>query len=162
MGFGAAAWRRGPRGAGRMDTEEECMLARCAIALALVGLIGRAAADEPTAFVCSFNVGLARVYDKGQFVAEQATPLAFGIEAIDQAAQTADLKMARGTGHLRVMRAVNAVHFLEVVTEGFLNVTTIYDKDEAKGAYPAVHSRHFGLLGQPIVSQYEGFCEAKG
>jgi len=48
------------------------------------------------------------------------------------------------------------------VTEGFLNVTTIYDKDEAKGAYPAVHSRHFGLLGQPIVSQYEGYCEAKG
>ena len=70
--------------------------------------------------------------------------------------------MARGTGRLRVMRAVNAVHFLEVVTEGFLNVTTIYDKDEAKGAYPAVHSRHFGLLGQPIVSQYEGYCEAKG
>ena len=139
------------------------MLARCAMALALVGPIGpAAAADEPTAFACTFNVGLARVYDKGQFVTEQAAPLAFGIEAIDQAAQTADLKMARGTGRLRVMCAVNAVHFLEVVTEGFLNVTTIYDKDEAKGAYPAVHSRHFGLLGQPIVSQYEGYCEAKG
>ena len=65
------------------------MLARCAMALALVGPIGpAAAADEPTAFACTFNVGLARVYDKGQFVTEQAAPLAFGIEAIDQAAQT--------------------------------------------------------------------------
>jgi hypothetical protein len=48
-----------------------------------------------------------------------------------------------------------------VVTEGSLHITTIYDKDESSGAYPAVHSRHFGLLGQPIVSQYHGFCEGK-
>ena len=41
-------------------------------------------------------------------------------------------------------------------------ITTIYDKDESKGAYPAVHSRHFGILGQPIVTQYQGFCEGKG
>jgi hypothetical protein len=62
-----------------------------------------------------------------------------------------------------VVQAVNATHFLEVATEGFLNITTIYDKDETKGgAYPAVHSRHFGIVGQPIVTQYQGFCEAKG
>jgi hypothetical protein len=60
-----------------------------------------------------------------------------------------------------VVQAVNATHFLEVVTEGFLHITTVYDKDDAKGAYPAVHSRHFGLPGQPIVTQYQGFCEAK-
>ena len=56
---------------------------------------------------------------------------------------------------------VNAMHFLEVVTEGFLNLTTVYDKDEARGAYPAVHSRHLGLFGQPLVTQYQGFCEAQ-
>jgi len=60
------------------------------------------------------------------------------------------------------VQAVNAMHFLEVVTEGFLHITTVYDKDEAKGAYPAVHSRHFGLFGQPLVTQYQGFCEATG
>ena len=68
----------------------------------------------------------------------------------------------RGTGQLRIVQAVNAMHFLEVVTEGFLHVTTVYDKDEAKGLYPAVHSRHFGLFGQPLVTQYQGFCEATG
>ena len=63
---------------------------------------------------------------------------------------------------LRIVQAVNAMHFLEVVTEGFLHITTVYDKDPAKGAYPAVHSRHFGLFGQPLVTQYQGFCEATG
>jgi len=68
----------------------------------------------------------------------------------------------RGTGHLRVVQAVNAMHFLEVVTEGFLHITTIYDKDEARGAYPAVHSRHFGLLGQPIVTHSRASARPRG
>jgi hypothetical protein len=83
------------------------------------------------------------------------------VAAIDHAAQTAELKTQRGTGQLRVVQAVNATHFLEVVTEGYLHITTIYDKDDAKGTYPAVHSRHFGVLGQPVVTQYQGFCEGK-
>ena len=95
-------------------------------------------------------------------VQEKTGPLAFGITAIDTTAQTADLKTESGMGQLRLVQAVNAMHFLEVVIEGFLHITTIYDKDEAKGAHPAVHSRHFGVLGQPIVTQYQGFCEAKG
>jgi hypothetical protein len=24
-----------------------------------------------------------------------------------------------------------------------------------------VHSRHLAILGQPVVTQYQGFCEAK-
>ena len=126
-------------------------------------MLAPAAADEPKAFACSFTVGVTHAYDKGQFTAEKASPLAFGIAAIDLNAQTADLKMEGGAGALRVVQAVNATHFLEVATEGFLNITTIYDKDDTKGgAYPAVHSRHFGIVGQPIVTQYQGFCEAKG
>jgi hypothetical protein len=57
-----------------------------------------------------------------------------------------------------VVRAINANHYLEVVNEGFLNLTTVYDKDEKTGKYPAVHSRHFGILGQPVFGQYTGFC----
>jgi hypothetical protein len=139
------------------------MIARSAVALALLAMLTRpAAADEPKAFACNFTTGVAHIYEKGAYVAEPSAPLAFGIAAIDVATQTAQLKMERGTGLLRIVQAVNAMHFLEVVTEGFLHITTIYDKDEAKGAHPAVHSRHFGLLGQPIVTQYHGFCEAKG
>jgi hypothetical protein len=139
------------------------MYARPAAALAVAVLLcgASARAQEPKAFACTFASGTSFSYEKGRFATEAASPLSFGVAAIDLAAQTAELKTARGTGHLRVAQAVSATHFLEVVTEGYLNVTTIYDKDEAKGVYPAVHSRHFGVLGQPLVTQYQGFCEAK-
>jgi hypothetical protein len=120
-----------------------------------------AAAGEPTAFLCNFSAGTAHAYDKGEFALEQAAPLTFGISAVNAAAQSADLSTGRGTAALRLVRAVNATHFLEVVTEGYLNITTVYDRDEASGKYPAVHSRHLAILGQPVVAQYQGFCEAK-
>ena len=120
------------------------------------------AAEEPKAFTCTFTTGVTHSYDKGQSVAEKTSPLTFGIAGVDAGAQTAELKMERGSGSLRVVQAVNATHFLEVAGEGFIYITTIYDKDEGKDAYPAVHSRHFAILGQPVVTQYQGFCEAKG
>jgi len=128
--------------------------------LCLLAGLPQAAAD-PTGFSCSFAAGTAHAYDKGQFVAEKPAPLSFSIGAIDGAAQSAEVRTERGTGSLRLVQAVNATHFLEVVTEGYLNVTTVYDKDEATGKYPAVHSRHLAILGQPVVTQYQGFCEAK-
>lgn len=138
------------------------MLARPAIALLLVAAVGLPVrADEPKAFECTFSSGTTQVYEKGQFANEKSAPLVFGIVSINAQAQTADLKTERGTGSLKIVHAVNATHFLEVVTEGWLHITTIFDRDDAKGAYPAVHSRHFGLFGQPIVSQYQGFCAAK-
>jgi hypothetical protein len=139
------------------------MIARPIAALALLAaLVSPCAAEEPKAFTCTFTNGITHAYDNGTFTAEKASPLTFGIAAIDPKAQTAEILTRGGTGHLRLVQAVNAMHFLEVVTEGFLHVTTIYDKEEAKGAYPAVHSRHFGLFGQPLVTQYQGFCEATG
>ena len=142
------------------------MIARPLAALALLALLlaRPAAADEPKAFACSFTAGVTHAYDKGKFTAEKA--VAAGLRHRRHRRTTPrpqSLRMERGTGPLRVVQAVNATHFLEVATEGFLNITTIYDKDETKGgAYPAVHSRHFGIVGQPIVTQYQGFCEAKG
>ena len=144
------------------------MTEREMVCLALLGLLAAlcaapaTAADEPKAFACSFTSGISNSYDKGRYVPEKASPFAFGIAGIDAAAQTAEIKTERGSGPLRVVQAVNAMHFLEAANEGFINLTTIYDKDEAKGAYPAVHSRHFAILGQPVVTQYQGFCEAKG
>ncbi|HEU0060271.1 MAG TPA: hypothetical protein VFR19_10370 [Hyphomicrobiaceae bacterium] len=119
------------------------------------------AAADPTGFTCNFASGTAHAYDKGDFIAEKPAPLTFSIGAIDGAAQSAEVRTERGTGSLHLVQAVNATHFLEVVTEGYLNITTVYDKDEATGKYPAVHSRHLGILGQPVITQYQGFCEAK-
>ena len=139
------------------------MIARLALALACVVLpcCVCAAADDPKGYVCTFTNGITNSYDKGEYVAEKAAPLSFGISGIDLKAQSAVLETNGGKGQLRIVRAVNATHFLEVAGEGYLHITTIYDKDDAKGAYPAVHSRHFGLFGQPLVTQYQGFCTAK-
>lgn len=120
------------------------------------------AQEPPKAYACTFKSGSTLAYSKSVYNAKRAKPIAFEIVAIDLDGQKAELvSEGGGKGGLRVVRAVGANHYLEVVTEGYLNITTIYSKDERRKAYPAVHSRHFGLLGEPIVAQYTGFCTAK-
>ena len=87
----------------------------------------------------------------------------FSLDKIDLEGQAAELIAGADAKPLtvRIIRAINANHFLEVVNEGFLNLTTIYDKDAKTGTYPAVHSRHLGILGQPVFGQYTGTCKDK-
>ncbi|HRK19380.1 MAG TPA: hypothetical protein PK970_10530 [Hyphomicrobiaceae bacterium] len=115
-------------------------------------------AAEPAVFRCDFEKGHVFVFDKGLFRSENVKAMAFGFKGIDRARQTAVMEQAGGEVPVKVVLAVNALHFLEVAAEGFLNVTTIYDRDEVSGSHPAVHSRHFGVLGQAVVSQYQGRC----
>jgi hypothetical protein len=138
-----------------------------ALGLVLSGVTGGAtrAADDnedvlPKKLSCSFTSGASWSYEAGNFASKPPSPLTFTIADIDLEKQQATLKAApdASPGKLSVVRAINANHFLEVVTEGFLNLTTVYDKDPSVGKYPAVHSRHFGLLGQPVFGQYTGFC----
>ena len=131
-----------------------------AAAFLVLGAGAVTAQDVPKRLTCSFTGGASWSYDAGTFTSKPPNPLSFSIEDIDLEKQSATLKTAPDAkgGKLSVVRAINANHFLEVVTEGFLNLTTVYDKDEKVGKYPAVHSRHFGLLGQPVFGQYTGFC----
>lgn len=126
--------------------------------LILVMGLSQAAANDPKTLICDFKVGSAHTYEKGGFKAEKAGAVTFRLAAIDPVRQTAEIASPRGSNGVRVVRAINALHFIEIVGEGFMNVTTVYDLDQARKAHPAVHSRHFGLLGQPIVSQYRGYC----
>lgn len=137
-------------------------LRACVAAALYLGASAHGArADDPKAFSCKFESGAAYSYANGAFAPEKIGPITFEIGNVSPEIQSADLVTPVGTRPLRVVRAINALHFLEVVGEGFLNMTTIYDKDDAKGAFPAVHSRHFGVLGQPVVGQYLGFCQGK-
>ncbi|MGE0022091.1 MAG: hypothetical protein AB7S70_00480 [Hyphomicrobium sp.] len=122
--------------------------------------LAAAADDNPKNLSCSFADGASWSYDAGAFHSKPPAPLAFTIENIDLEKQTATLKAAPGAvaGKVSVVRAINANHFLEVVNEGFLNLTTVYDKDETTGKHPAVHSRHLGIVGSPVFGQYTGFC----
>ncbi len=119
--------------------------------------------DEPKGFMCSFSTGTSSIYENGAFKVKPPVALNFEIADIDLDAQTAHLITdgQNKAGALKIVRAINANHFLEVVNEGFLNLTTVYDKDAATGRHPAVHSRHLGVLGQPVFAQYAGFCTEK-
>lgn len=120
-------------------------------------------ADNPALqhLKCTFAAGNSWSYDAGTFSSKPSTPLAFEISAINLEAQSATLIIdAKQSGVLKIVRALNANSYLEVANEGFLNLTTVYDFDPAAKSYPAVHSRHFGLMGQPVFAQYTGSCVA--
>lgn len=139
------------RGAGLLIC---CLTGAPAIAFAAEEAIGP--------FACTFNQGANWSYDAGKFQSTPPATLAFEIDQIDVDGQKARLIInGQPTGALRVIRALNANHYLEVANEGFLNLTTIYDLDPSAGTYPAVHSRHFGILGQPVFAQYAGTCVVK-
>jgi hypothetical protein len=121
------------------------------------------AQGDPKGYACSFAAGTAYSYAKGAFKTKTPEPLDFEITDIDLDRQSARLVTdgRQKPGTLKVVRAINANHFLEVVNEGFLNLTTVYDKDPATGTHPAVHSRHFGVIGEPVFAQYAGSCTEK-
>lgn len=118
-------------------------------------------AESSVQFVCTFQSGTSVSYDAGEFTPKPASSLSFTITKIDLEGQSALLTAGDGTQtvSVRIVRAVNANHFLEVVNEGFLNLTTVYDKDPKTGVHPAVHSRHLGVLGKPVFGQYTGTCK---
>jgi hypothetical protein len=128
---------------------------------AILGFNGSAwAADEaPLRLSCKFDRGQSGSYEAGAFKSQPASALSFEISDINLEVQSAKISVdGKVTGTLRVVRALNANHYLEVANEGFLNLTTVYDLDPAVKAYPAVHSRHFGLFGQALFAQYTGLC----
>jgi hypothetical protein len=136
----------------------------CLLAGLVLIPVAVAAADEvlPANYACTFEKGNSWSFDAGAFKSVTPSPLSFDIGKIDLEKQTADLSIdGKAAGTLRVVRALNANSFLEVANEGFLNLTTVYDLDAASGTYPAVHSRHFGVIGQPVFAQYAGSCKAK-
>ncbi len=128
--------------------------------IVLIALAAHAKAGTK-ALHCTFESGAAWTYAAGKFNPQKLHRLAFIISHVEMQRQTAKLITDKGEAQLKTVQAVNARHFIEVASAGFLNLTTIYDKDETTGRFPAVHSRHFGVLGQALVSQFRGSCQEK-
>ena len=131
------------------------------MAAACILLVHPARASElPSVLSCTFLEGGAWAYEQGKYAAKTANSIAFVIRDIDQTAMTARLERKDGLVVLKMVQAVDALHFIEVGVEGYLNLTTVYEK-QADGALPAVHSRHVAVLGEPLISQYRGTCTAQ-
>ena len=119
-----------------------------------------AAAELPPRLACTFQDGGAWAYEKGAFAAKPGEKLAFVVRDIDLGQMSARLERTDGLAALRMVQAVDALHFIEVGVEGYLNLTTVYEQ-QPDGTFPAVHSRHTAVLGEPLVSQYRGACRAQ-
>lgn len=132
------------------------------LSVVLAATAAIAADTAPVPLKCTFETGNSWSYDNSKFASKPSSKIEFEITTINLEAQTATLIVDdKESGALKIVRALNANSFLEVANEGFLNITTVYDADPANGLYPAVHSRHFGILGQPVFAQYAGTCAAK-
>ncbi len=150
------------RAMGSAPRGRPALLAMVAVSLAaFLVLAAHQPASANNAMVCTFATGIVKTYENGVFKDEKVEPLTFTIQEIDLARQTAALITPQGRGDLKIVRAIGANHFLEVVTEGFLNMTTVYEAANAGEPMPAVHSRHFGFFGAPFISQYHGTCKPK-
>ena len=114
--------------------------------------------ELPNAFRCHFNHGGAWIHQDGKYTEETVKALDLHIVTGKSGSASAVLKTAEGSARLKHVAALDANHYLEVTVGGYLNITTIFDQISKEGGYPAVHSRHFGVLGKPLVSQYRGIC----
>jgi len=117
-------------------------------------------AEVPGGFICNFEDGGAWTYEAGKFSPEGGKALKIEIRHDPKNTTTATLKTSDGASKLKRVAALDADHYLEVTVGGYLNITTIFDKIAGQEGFPAVHSRHLGILGRPIVSQYRGICSA--
>ena len=118
------------------------------------------AEKSPSAYICDFSEGGAWTYEAGKYTPEGGKKLNLEIHHDQNNAEVASLKTSDGKAALKRVAALDANHYLEVTVGGYLNITTIFDQDSSKAGYPAVHSRHLGILGRPVISQYRGICRS--
>ncbi|MEL7543309.1 MAG: hypothetical protein AAGJ70_05995 [Pseudomonadota bacterium] len=126
------------------------------LALAGVALSDATRADTDTVYSCSFEGGAAWQVADEAFAADTPSPLAFKISRASPRAKVAELTTKTGRTDVKVVAAIDATHFIEVTVAGYLTLTTLYGDGER---VPAVHSRHLGIVGQPVGGQLHGFCE---
>jgi hypothetical protein len=81
--------------------------------------------------------------------------LSFSIEAIR--GKRAVIIADSGSSGLTVLRGPDRLTFLETTPTGSVRVTVVYASQQS-GAFPAVHSRHAEVLGDPVPSQQYGWC----
>lgn len=126
----------------------------------LAGVLGgsTAGASETPRYACTFEKGASWNVSDADFKTDTTTALEFEISNISRKKQTAELTTKTGRTDLKLVAAIDAMHFLEVTVSGYLTMTTLYGEGKR---VPAVHSRHLGIVGQPVGGQLTGFCERK-
>jgi hypothetical protein len=131
-------------------------------ATALFAILGTDAfATEPKAFVCKFTQGASARYDEAEWsvkVLNEKLDLTFA--GLNPQQGKAQLIGNAGASDLRFWKGAWTWNFVEVTDTGNVMTTTVFDTSNGKD-FPAVHSRHTSVVGEPLSSQYRGICSAR-
>ena len=134
----------------------------CILPLAIANFSSSAASRKvPSAFTCTFEQGLFNVFENGEFKSEKGGNLQFVLASIDPKAGTAQMIGNAGAENLIVLSGKSNMHFVEQTAVGNINLTSVYTQAAPDGRFVSVHSRHVGTSGDPMISQYLGFCTGK-
>ncbi|MEL6288063.1 MAG: hypothetical protein AAFQ42_07760 [Pseudomonadota bacterium] len=130
---------------------------------AIAGVLGGGAAlaamstsEQSASYACAFEKGAAWQVADQRFSDDRFSPLSFELSRDQGGSDTAQLSTRDGKTDVKVVRAIGATHYIEVTVAGYLTLTTLYGEGDR---VPAVHSRHLGIVGQPVGGQLHGFCE---
>lgn len=116
---------------------------------------------QPKAFVCVFAGAQFSTFDAEWNVKANSDRLELTFAAIDAKNSRAQLIGNQGAETVLVSVGDHTINFLEITASGNQNLTTVFFKRAKSGLFPAVHSRHIAILGEPTVSHYRGYCSPR-
>ena len=130
----------------------------------------RAQADRLRAvrtLACTFTVMAKGTWTNDRpGAALDSSTLAFRFESIDTDEASADVLGRFGSSPVVVRASGDYLHFIQVLAEGPLHSTTVFNRETTGGKLLAVHSRHEyrdvelrGFTSRP--EQYYGDCEER-
>ena len=116
---------------------------------------------------CTFTVQAKGSWaDDGPAGAIESSTLAFRFESINADEASADVLGRFGSSPVVAQATGDYLHFIQVLAEGPLYSTTVFNRETADGKLLAVHSRHEyqdvqrrGFTSRP--EQYYGECEER-
>ena len=121
----------------------------------------RAFAAEPRAFICKFTQGAAARYDEAEWsvkVLNEKMDLTFA--SLNSQQGKAQLIGNARASDVQFWKGAWTWNFVEVTDTGNVMTTTVFDRSNGKD-FPAVHSRHTSVAGEPLPSQYRGDCSVR-
>jgi hypothetical protein len=120
-----------------------------------------AVAAESKAFVCKFTQGAAARYDEAEWSVKVLNEkMEFTFAGLNPQQGKAQMVGNVGASDVRFWKGAWTWNFVEVTDTGNVMTTTVFETSNGKD-YPAVHSRHTSVAGEPFPSQYRGICSAR-
>jgi hypothetical protein len=112
------------------------------------------------AYVCDFTTGQTTSWNTN-WASPESEAFASQTVFVFKEKSRAQMIGHSGAADVLVVSGDLSFHFLERTDTGNFTLTTVFADVERPGFFPAVHSRHMNIFGQPRISQLRGSCTAR-